>query len=141
MATIQGTGGGFTAPAFAPSADVKFQSWTATLQANKLNTKGFGDGGWSTGKIINARVVGTAIGIIPSTALPVPAAAMTATFGTAAMQVTNLVLTFATGKTWMLMKANITMVALERAEEGAGNSVYRISFASVGAVVQTTPWA
>lgn len=131
--TIQGTDGGSTFPA---GYNAKFQSWRATIEGRVYNTTGFGDKGWITGEIINARIIGDAIGVI-TVDTPVPAAVMAATLGVASMK-GEIVLTAKTGFTWTF-DALITAVALDRAEEGPASSVYRISYESTGPVVQA--WA
>jgi len=133
---IAGTGGGFTAPGFAVGTAIKFLSFRGALEGREFNTTGFGDGGWVTGAVITGRVTGEALGILDSVTPPVPAAVMNATFGVATMAVTSMVLTFATGKNWTF-NALITSVEIERAEEGAASSVYRIRFVSNGPVAQT----
>jgi len=136
---ITGTGGGFDAGNFADELQCKFLSWRATLEGREFNTTGFGDLGWVTGQIINGRVSGDAVGVLTAENEPVPdAVADGGDFGFAEMFVEDVQLTVATGKTWTF-DANISAVEIERAEEGPASSVYRIRFASVGAVVQA--WA
>ena len=128
---LVGTGGGFTFGSFV----CIFQSFRAILEGREFNTTGFGDAGWIDGEIINGRVTGDAVGVLTTT-IPVPAGAFNATFGGGSMKVANVVLTFATGKTWTLAYALVSAVEIERAEEGANSGVYRIRFASAGAVAQ-----
>ena len=125
---LTGTGGNCTIGDF----KCMFQSWRATIQIGELNTTGFEDAGWIDGKAINCRLVGDAVGVISTTA-PVPTGLLDTTFGSANALVSSMVLTVATGKT-LTFNAIIQAVELERAEEGANNSVYRVRFASCGAV-------
>ena len=137
MATIQGTGGTFSAAGF----NAKIISWTASINGEVFSTTGFGDKAWQTGKVITGQMVGNAIGVLEGggAAAPIVAGFNAAdTFVGSAMKVA-CTLTVSAGHTYTFY-AVISAVEIGRAETGAGSSTYNISFQSTGRVTQSA-WA
>jgi len=128
MAAIQGFNGLITVNGF----NMKFQSWTGTMNIDRFNTSGFEDMGWRSGVAANASMTFSGVAILDDSGTVIPAT--NATFPHASY-LAAVLLTMDTGKTFGF-NATISAIAIDRAEEGSLTAV-RIDGESTGAVALT----
>ncbi len=133
MAVISGPGGSVTLPT---GVNIKVAAWSATYQADVVDTSGFVDAGVHTHDATAYMLVGSAIGSgSTGNAGTIPASATGATPTMSGLK-GSCVLTAASGCT-LSFTAVVTSVPLNRVFNGKLDAM--VSFVSDGAVTQT--WA